>query len=561
MEERPLWDPSDSDEQVDPTEGVRLIGADEAAEALERGEVASRRGEGTPRYGDRPSSPDDTDRPTLRFPLGRDESAVDLVRPRVSAPSPMPGRDAVGAVSHRWSTSRVEPFPDEVDGDDPELVDDIDLREAADDRVAAGDGGWPGEAITAPQWRDQPLDLDLDDADLEDAPLLRDEETTVNSLDEPDERPVEVDADRATGTPDDDRTTVGVVVTEPQADDSSSGADEAVADADVEAESEPTAPVASVAPSIPPDEVAAVSAKAAASSEESPARSGAAPAGETSKGKDAVPPRDVRLAVLSGVGLAAAALGLFMLGDAAATVLVTVIAVVCSAELFSALRRGGYQPATLLGLVATGGLVAATYWRGEVAIPIVLGLTVVVALLWYLIGVTRIEPTMNAGVSVLAIGYIGLLASFAALLLRYPNGRGLLGGVIVAVVANDVCALVVGRKFGKRLVAPHVSPAKTIEGLVGGGVASVAVCVLLLGSDVGPLGLHPWTMGSAVALGIAVAVMAPLGDLCESMMKRDLGIKDMSAIIPGHGGVLDRVDALLFCLPAAYYLTLVLDLA
>ena len=71
MEDRPLWDPSDDDEQVDPTEGVRLIGADEAAEAVERGEVATRRGDGTPRYGDRPSGPDDARRPTLRFPPPR----------------------------------------------------------------------------------------------------------------------------------------------------------------------------------------------------------------------------------------------------------------------------------------------------------------------------------------------------------------------------------------------------------------------------------------------------------------------------------------------------------
>ena len=67
-------------------------------------------------------------------------------------------------------------------------------------------------------------------------------------------------------------------------------------------------------------------------------------------------------------------------------------------------------------------------------------------------------------------------------------------------------------------------------------------------------GLAPWDAGSAIALGIVVAIVAPLGDLCESMIKRDLGIKDMSAVLPGHGGLLDRFDALLFCLPAAYYL-------
>jgi phosphatidate cytidylyltransferase len=231
------------------------------------------------------------------------------------------------------------------------------------------------------------------------------------------------------------------------------------------------------------------------------------------------------------------------------------VLVLTAAELFGALQRGGYQPATLLGLVAVGSMAGAAYWKGETALPLVMALAVVFSLLWYLVGVTRTAPTMNAAVTVLGIGYVGLLGAYAALILRIPDGRGdgrgILIGVVVAVVANDVGALLVGRQAGRAPLAPNISPHKTIEGTIGGSLASILVSFVVLG--VFP-GLAPWDAGSAIALGVVVAIAAPLGDLCESMIKRDLGIKDMGAVLPGHGGLLDRFDALLFCLPAAYYL-------
>ncbi|HEX2063195.1 MAG TPA: phosphatidate cytidylyltransferase, partial [Acidimicrobiales bacterium] len=96
------------------------------------------------------------------------------------------------------------------------------------------------------------------------------------------------------------------------------------------------------------------------------------------------------------------------------------------------------------------------------------------------------------------------------------------------------------------------------EGLVGGMVTSVVVTLLVIGAVPG---VHPWTTGDALALGLVVAMVAPIGDLCQSMVKRDLGIKDMGTLIPGHGGVMDRFDSLLFVLPATYYLVRLLDLA
>jgi phosphatidate cytidylyltransferase len=220
------------------------------------------------------------------------------------------------------------------------------------------------------------------------------------------------------------------------------------------------------------------------------------------------------------------------------------------------MRTAGHHPATLVGLVASASLVTAAYWRGETALPLVLALTVVVGFLWYAVTPKPVAPSMNTALTVLGVAYVGLLGSYAALLLAGPDGVGAFLGVVLAVVANDVGALAVGSKFGRHPLAPAISPRKTWEGLAGGAVASVVVSVVILGM----IGLAPWDSGSALALGLLVAVVAPIGDLCESMIKRDLGVKDMGSVLPGHGGLLDRFDAMLFALPAAYYLCRVLDI-
>ena len=107
--------------------------------------------------------------------------------------------------------------------------------------------------------------------------------------------------------------------------------------------------------------------------------------------------------------------------------------------------------------------------------------------------------------------------------------------------------LLVGSAFGRHPLAPSVSPNKTWEGLLGGAVAAVLVAVIVVHF------IHPWTISKALVLGIVVAVVAPIGDISQSMIKRHLGVKDMGRLMPGHGGILDRVDGLLFVLPATYF--------
>ena len=110
------------------------------------------------------------------------------------------------------------------------------------------------------------------------------------------------------------------------------------------------------------------------------------------------------------------------------------------------------------------------------------------------------------------------------------------------------------RWIGRRPLAPSISPNKTWEGVIGGAAFSIVISAVVVGN------IHPWTIGKAALLGLVVAVVAPIGDLCESLLKRDLRLKDMGRLLPGHGGVLDRVDALLFVLPATYYLVRALNM-
>jgi phosphatidate cytidylyltransferase len=243
----------------------------------------------------------------------------------------------------------------------------------------------------------------------------------------------------------------------------------------------------------------------------------------------------------------------------ATLVLATVVVTLAAAECYAALRRSGRRPATFLGLVGTVAVMVAAYAKGVAALPLVLVLVVVTAMLWYLVGADRGSPVEGVASTVLGFTWIGVLGSFAALMLapsQYPQRHGVafMLGAVVAAIGADVGALAVGSWIGRHPLAPQVSPNKTWEGLVGGAVLAVGLSAGVTGM------VHPWTPSKAAVLGIVAAVVAPLGDLAESMFKRDLGLKDMGSMLPGHGGVLDRVDGVLFVLPATYYLVRVLHL-
>ena len=268
--------------------------------------------------------------------------------------------------------------------------------------------------------------------------------------------------------------------------------------------------------------------------------------------------RSMSKALATGVTLGAVFLVVCMIGAIATLVFSTVLLVFAGSEFFLAARRAGYQPATLLGMASIAALNLGAYWRFESAIPLILALTVTFTLLWYLTGVDRNMPIANTSITLFGVGYIGLLGCFIGLMLNDENGIGMLLAAVLITVGYDTGGLLVGRLIGRTPLS-SVSPNKTMEGLLGGMAISFLTGVIVVG-QITPFGQDPGDLGTAFVLGLVGALAAPLGDLCESMLKRDLGIKDMGSVLPGHGGFLDRFDALLFVLPATYFTARLLNL-
>lgn len=266
-------------------------------------------------------------------------------------------------------------------------------------------------------------------------------------------------------------------------------------------------------------------------------------------------PADLTTRLITGAAIAVPALICFKLGRTTTALLVAVIVGLAALEFFDAIRKVGFRPATLIGVIASVAIIPIAFTRGEFAYPLVLSLVVSFSLLWFLFRAGPGRPLVGVCVTIGGFSYVGGLAGFAGLMLGYSNGIGLVIGLAICVIAYDSFGYLVGKKFGRTPLSPHVSPGKTLEGLVGGMAASIVVAVLVVSH------IHPWGgIGHSLLLGLVVAVVAPIGDLCESMIKRDLRIKDFGSILPGHGGVLDRFDALLFVLPAGYFLARALKL-
>lgn len=488
-------------ERPDP-EGVRIIGADEAERALEREDVARRRGPDEPRPGDRPRRPPpDAPEPVLRFPLS--SSAQD--EPELP----------------HWSEPPTGQY---------------DMGGTLFDEPTSGErsGEWSALSSGSPRWR-QEGDAWSEDEDVR---VFGDEDTRIGALDESDRDPDDFfsfdDLDAPAG-----RSVFGDVAED----------EEYFYDDDVV------------------DEPAYVGADAD-DVEDERARKIVVGGGRVRPGDPAGRPpaagvggdRDMRQASLVGVGFLAVAAVLFFLGPAFAAALVVVVVTLAAVEFFSKVTEIGYQPASLVGIVGTAGVVLGAYHRGDAAVPVALFLVAAFSMLWFLVGAGQEQATLNIGVTLLGFVWIGVFGSFATALLSVQGGegigdagKGILFGAILATIGYDIGGYFVGRSVGQSHFS-DASPNKTIEGLVGGCIAAITIA-LIYGFLTEPFG----SPMDGLTLGITVAIAAPLGDLCQSMIKRDLGIKDMSAVLPGHGGFLDRFDGLLFVLPAVYFAARISD--
>jgi phosphatidate cytidylyltransferase len=259
---------------------------------------------------------------------------------------------------------------------------------------------------------------------------------------------------------------------------------------------------------------------------------------------------------LTGLILGGAVLAAFAAGRVFALAVVVVALLAALAEMYSILRRAGAKPMTLFGMLASGFALIGAYAWGAGAISWALAALVLIMLIFYLLGFPA-KPkagtvSRRIGATVIGFSWVGVLGSFATLLLRPqdfgPSGLGLLLGTLICVVADDTFAFFTGSFLGRHLLAPRISPSKTVEGLFGGAVAAVLAGALIVSH------IHPFSPVDGAFLGAVVACFEPIGDLAESALKREAGIKDSSNLLPGHGGMLDRIDGVIFVLPAVFLL-------
>ncbi len=259
--------------------------------------------------------------------------------------------------------------------------------------------------------------------------------------------------------------------------------------------------------------------------------------------------RDLPVAIAVGIGLASVFAGALAWNPIAFSAVIGLLTTIAYVELRHVLRGVGRDLDVLVLVAATSVMLLGAYHAGHAGQVIGVLVLVVGVFLWHAADTERAAVASTVATTLLFGLWVGFLASYAVLLIVRPSGGVVVvAAVIGAAVLADTGAFAVGVKWGRHPVAPRLSPNKTWEGLAGGLVTATVVGVLVLPRLAGPFDLR-----SAAVVTFACGLAAFLGDLVESMVKRDLGLKDLGEVLPGHGGILDRVDGILFALPVGYY--------
>jgi len=241
-------------------------------------------------------------------------------------------------------------------------------------------------------------------------------------------------------------------------------------------------------------------------------------------------------AVIVGYGGLVWALGVSLLG------------VICLAELYRLMGR--VRPANVAGFVTLVALALAALYGDHFHIVLVLVASVPFTFLVTLLRPRREHASWATAVVLFGTFWVGLAMAHAVLLRELPHGGSLVLAVLLGTFLGDTAAYFGGRALGRIPLAPNISPNKTLEGLACGVLGGTLAFWLFA------VGYHDWIAGTdALVIGGAVALSAPIGDLFESMIKRDLEVKDTGRLFGAHGGALDRLDAVMFSIVTAYYVS------
>lgn len=256
--------------------------------------------------------------------------------------------------------------------------------------------------------------------------------------------------------------------------------------------------------------------------------------------------RNLPAAVGVGVGLAALFLAVLFISNEAFVLLVSVAVVLALWELAGAFARKNREIVLPLAWVGGVGMVVCAHFLGLEAVLGALTVTVFAVAVWKLLDGRSPQAMLDIMVTTFALIYVALLASFVVLILDSPGAQAAVITWVLLSVANDTGGWAFGIMWGKHPMAPKISPKKSWEGFAGSLVFSVAAGI----------GGTVW-LGGAWWLGIPLALLTTVagtfGDLIESLIKRDVGLKDMSNMLPGHGGLMDRLDSLLMTAPVVYF--------
>ncbi len=256
---------------------------------------------------------------------------------------------------------------------------------------------------------------------------------------------------------------------------------------------------------------------------------------------------DLAMRIGSGVVIFGLFLGSLLLGGLWFTAFVVLVMVVALGELYATFRTGGHKPLALFGLLGVIFMGFGAHQVGVPAIAVWAAVATAVTVLFVSLAPRR-NPLIDASVTVLGLAWVGLLA-FAIVIARGPSPLEHILFIVLTAALNDIGAFFVGRSFGKHLMAPRLSPKKTWEGFFGGLIASAMAATVMVSFPA----WEPIGLANGLLLAAIIGLASPLGDLIESLVKRSLGVKDMGSVLPGHGGMLDRIDGLLIALPAVYF--------